>query len=302
MEILMSSIRSLAAVSLSVLALALTSAGCAGSEDDSAPASDEGNFTSSAKRDGGRLETFEGLDGKSYFRLVAANGLKLLRSEAYERSAGPEQAMDSLLKAAAENNTRRFEVLPAAAGGHYVSVSGAGTSTEVIATSEVYSSKSKANDAAKMIVGYLKGIAKVEHRAAETGKRFDLVKVPDADAPSVDGKLQAFKFVLRAKNGETVLASEFYASKQAAEDGIKAVKDYGRLKENYDVSDLSRGRAVFNLIARKHSAASDTPGGAGNNEAVGFSEVYGQKSDAQRGADAVRDALQADVDVNDATR
>jgi uncharacterized protein YegP (UPF0339 family) len=292
------SIRQLAIASLAVVALSLTA--CASETGGDAESAPEANLTM-AKREGGRFETFEGIDGKNYFRLVAANGLKLLRSEAYDKKAGPENAMDSLLKAGQEADTRRFQIVDAKDGGAYVNVTGAGTSTEIIATSEVYSSKSKAEIAEKTIIGYLKGIAKVEFTAAQTGKRFDLFKLEDQDAPRADGSVQPFKFLLRADNGETILMSEFYASKQAALDGIKAVKDYGRLKENFDVNEVRNG-GVFDLIARTHSAKSDTPGGVGNSKSVGFSEVYANTTNAQRGADAVQSALQADVAVNDLSK
>jgi len=279
-------IRSLVVCSVAALALSLTACANDTSSDDG-PAASEDALTNRA-RAGGRFETFKGEDGKSYFRLVAANGLKLLRSEAYAGSSGPDGAIESMMKGAQQNDERRFVVAEAATG-FYVNVLGAGASTEVIGTSEVYSSRSNAERAQKAIMGYLKGIARVAYTPAETGERFQIFKI--------EGEAQPFKFLLRAANGETILSSEFYASKQSAEEGIKAVKDYGRLASNFEVIEVRDGRAVFSLKAIEHSAVGG--GGRGNNSAVGFSEVYASKSNAERGAAAVQDVLAGDIDVQD---
>ena len=74
-----------------IVTVALSTAACSSgsSATEGSPESAEGALTTRA-RAGGRFETFKGIDDKSYFRLVAANGLKLLRSEAYERTSGPD--------------------------------------------------------------------------------------------------------------------------------------------------------------------------------------------------------------------
>lgn len=288
-------VRSIALAALAAVSMSLVA--CAAEDGSEAAASNDSAIVTTAARPGGAIETFTGNDGKQYFRLVAANGLSLLRSEAY--SGSPAATIQSLLQAAAENDARRFEVLEANGGGWYVDVKGAGASSEIIAVSEVYSSRSKAVAASKIMIGYLKGIGSAEYKPAETGKRFDLFELA-ADEKEMNGN-QPFKFVLRADNGEAVLFSEAYSSKRAAEEGIKAVKDYGRLKVNYEVSEVERSgeqKGVFSLKAHEHSAVSETPGAPGNHESVGFSEVYSSKSNAQRGADAVRDLLQGNVAVN----
>lgn len=302
--------RSFYAFSFAVLSLSLVA--CAGA-DDEATQSDESAATSSAARTGGRFETFVGLDGKNYFRLVAANNLNLLRSEAYEQAAGPKEAIDSLLAVTQPGGDNRMHVVEgkaveASKPGFYVTITGRGASTEIVASSEIYASRSNAEAASKTILGYLKGIANAEPRAVAAGKRFELFRLSAADAPTNEnGNLQPFKFVLRAANGETVLASEFYGSKAAALDGIAAVKDYGRLDENYDVGETKQAAGakkggVFSLVAHRHSAVSENAGEPGNHEAVGFSEIYASVAGANEGADAVRDLLQSDIDLVDLTQ
>ena len=67
------SIRHFAIASIAALALSLTACASGGGGDDVDDAQGEQNVTS-AQRDGGRFETFKGIDKKNYFRLVAKNG------------------------------------------------------------------------------------------------------------------------------------------------------------------------------------------------------------------------------------
>jgi len=293
--------RSFTLASLACIVLSLSACAAEAPEDE---ASSEGAALSSAARAGGRFETFVGMDGKKYFRLVANNHRILLRSEAYEREEAAQATMTSLVKAAVEGQASRFVILPAKDAGFYVNVRGAGASSEVIATTEVYSSRAKASDATDVIKGYLKGLGAgdVRFAPAETGKRIDLVRLPEDEAPrNASGNREPFRFLVRAANGEAVLVSEFYTSKQAAMNGINAVKNYGRLGENFEISETEDGRGHFVLKAHKHSAVSATPGAVGNHEALGFSETYASKANAARGAEAVRALLQADLDITDGT-
>ena len=293
----MFTVRPFAFAMFATLGLSLAACSGATSGADEAPAlADEGALTDRV-RQGGRFETFVGEDGDSYFRLVAANNRKLLRSEGYARSSSPDATMDSLMKAAVEDAEARFKILPAKNQdgeviGHYVNVVGAGSSREIIATSEVYSSARKAEDAAKVIRGYLKGIARVVYTPAESGERIKLFRVEDGQ----------FKFTVHAQNGEAVLHSELYTTKDAAQKGIDAVKNYGRLGENFTASALDGGRAVVVLRADTHSAIGASPGAASNHEAVGFSEVYASVGNAERGVATVRNLLQRNLDVQDTTR
>lgn len=266
-----------------VLTVALSTAACSGgsSASDAPVEPAEGALTTHA-REGGRFETFKGIDDKNYFRLVAANGLKLLRSEAYERTNGPDAAIDSMLKAAHEGKMDRFEVLEAGDGGYYVNVTNANpVKREILGTSEVYSSRAKAVDASKVIMGYLKGIAAVAYEPAQTGKRFRIVRDDEASPD------QPFKFFLHAANGEVVLRSEWYASKQKAEQGIEAVKRVGGRDDLYKVWDTPSGDYAFFTLK------------AENGEAVGHSELYASRSNANRAKASVSDLLShGDLDVS----
>ncbi len=89
---------------------------------------------------------------------------------------------------------------------------------EVIATSEVYSGEAACR----------KGIASVAKNAPIAG----LYDSTDANAEAVSNpkfevyldKSQAFRFRLKAKNGETIAVSEGYTSKQACLNGIESVR------------------------------------------------------------------------------
>lgn len=292
-------LRKIALASALVLASFATACSANESASDDSPAEQEGNLTTSQAHEGGVFETFIGADGKNYFRLVAANGRFLLRSEAYEASSGPDAAIQSLLDAVAPGaQAGRFEKLPAADGGFYINVTGKAPSNEIIATSEVYADESNAERALTTIKAYLKGISKASHvEAKKSGKRFDLIALEEHEAPN------RFKFMLRADNGEAILFSEGYTTKDAALNGIKAVKDYGRLAENFEVKPLARG-AVFGLLAHKHSSASENPNEPSNHKAVGFSELYSDKSGASRGAETVQKVLSSagEAEVNDLTK
>lgn len=89
---------------------------------------------------------------------------------------------------------------------------------EVIATSEAYSGETACR----------KGIASVAKNAPIAG----LQDMTDTNAAAVSNpkfevyldKAQAFRFRLKAKNGETIAVSEGYTSKQACLNGIESVR------------------------------------------------------------------------------
>ena len=57
-----------------------------------------------------------------------------------------------------------------------------------------------------------------------------------------EGASGQFRFVLKAGNGETILGSENYTTKAAAEGGIASVKTNAAIDERYE-----RGEPVFRL-------------------------------------------------------
>ncbi len=87
-----------------------------------------------------------------------------------------------------------------------------------------------------------------------------------------------FRFQLLARNGERILASQGYASRTGAKNGIKSVQTNGANKARYVVETADNGEFYFNLKA-------------GNGQVIGVSETYTTKSNAQAGVDAVVRAL-----------
>lgn len=89
---------------------------------------------------------------------------------------------------------------------------------EVIATSEVYSSKAACE----------KGLESVKKNAAEAGvedqtvEGFEAVKHPKFEI--YNDKAGEFRFRLKAKNGEIIAVSEGYVAKAGCLNGIESVK------------------------------------------------------------------------------
>jgi uncharacterized protein YegP (UPF0339 family) len=82
-------------------------------------------------------------------------------------------------------------------------------------------------------------------------------------------------FNLVAGNGQNVLRSQGYAKLASAQNGVAAVLANGNDKRQFDVKQAGNGDWYFNLRAA-------------NNEIIGTSELYASKSNAERGAVAVR--------------
>ena len=61
-----------------------------------------------------------------------------------------------------------------------------------------------------------------------------------------------YSFVLKAGNAETILRSEQYESKAAAENGIASVQKNSPVAERYDRKVATDGRFYFNLKAANH--------------------------------------------------
>jgi hypothetical protein len=94
---------------------------------------------------------------------------------------------------------------------------------------------------------------------------------------SSDGQ---FRFVLKAGNAETILTSELYKSRAAAENGIASVQANAALDERYERKTASNGKPFFNLKAANH-------------QIIGSSQMYS--------ADAARDGGIASVKSNGAS-
>lgn len=84
-----------------------------------------------------------------------------------------------------------------------------------------------------------------------------------------------FRFVLKAGNHETILASELYESKSAAEGGIASVQKNSPMDERYDRLESKNGKFYFNLKA-------------GNHQIIGTSEMYEATSGRDNGIESVK--------------
>jgi hypothetical protein len=84
-----------------------------------------------------------------------------------------------------------------------------------------------------------------------------------------------FYFNLKAGNGEVILTSEMYESKQGCKNGIESVKENAPDDEKYDRKTASSDQYYFNLKA-------------GNGETIGKSEMYESKQGRDNGIESVK--------------
>ena len=89
---------------------------------------------------------------------------------------------------------------------------------------------------------------------------------------SSDGQ---FRFVLKAGNAETILTSELYKTKSAAENGIASVQTNSPLAERYEQKEASNGKPYFNLKAANH-------------QVIGSSEAYSSEAALEKGIASVK--------------
>ena len=100
------------------------------------------------------------------------------------------------------------------------------------------------------------------------------------------GKNDEYYFRLLAKNGENILNSEGYKSKQGCENGIESVKSNSPDDERYERNTASNGKLYFNLTAP-------------NNQVIGTSQMYTTEQARDNGIEAVkRNAPNAPVENN----
>ena len=81
-----------------------------------------------------------------------------------------------------------------------------------------------------------------------------------------------YRFNLKAGNGEVILSSEQYQSKQSAEKGIESVKTNVLNDSRYERKEASNGQSYYVLKAA-------------NGEPIGRSETYSSTSAVEGGID-----------------
>ncbi len=98
---------------------------------------------------------------------------------------------------------------------------------------------------------------------------------------SSDGQ---YMFNLKAGNGETILTSERYQSKDGALNGIESVRKNASLDERYERRTASNGAPYFVLKAANH-------------QEIGRSEMYSSQAAMENGIASVkRNAPEAVLD------
>ena len=89
---------------------------------------------------------------------------------------------------------------------------------------------------------------------------------------SSDGQ---FRFVLKAGNHETILTSELYKTKAAAENGIESVQKNCGEAARYEKKVAANGKHHFNLKAANH-------------QVIGSSQMYASEAACDNGIDSLK--------------
>ena len=84
-----------------------------------------------------------------------------------------------------------------------------------------------------------------------------------------------FYFNLKAANGEPILTSQMYTTKDAAVNGIESVKNHSPSDENYERLTAKDNSPYFVLKAA-------------NNQVIGTSEMYSSTSARDNGIESVK--------------
>lgn len=90
-----------------------------------------------------------------------------------------------------------------------------------------------------------------------------------------EGSSGKFRFNLKAGNGQIILSSEAYETKQGAEKGVESVRKNAPDDNRYERKTAKNGEDYFVLKA-------------GNGEPIGRSEMYSSKSAMENGIESVK--------------
>jgi uncharacterized protein len=117
--------------------------------------------------------------------------------------------------------------------------------------------------------GTLVGCAAESDEQDEVDPTDDELRSGKAGIETFVGQDGQFYFHLKGGNGEKLLSSEGYTTKQAMDKGVASVKENGSRVANYDVREALDGQSYFVLKAQ-------------NNKIIGSSETYVSRSNAER--------------------
>jgi hypothetical protein len=102
-----------------------------------------------------------------------------------------------------------------------------------------------------------------------------------------EGSSGKYRFNLKAGNGQIILSSESYETKQGAEKGIESVRKNAPDDNRYERKTAKNDEAFFVLKA-------------GNGEPLGRSETYSSTSGMENGIESVKNNA-PDAPVSDVT-
>jgi uncharacterized protein YegP (UPF0339 family) len=86
---------------------------------------------------------------------------------------------------------------------------------------------------------------------------------------------RSVSFCLEGGNAETILTSQLYSSKSAAEGGIRSVQANGANDANYERKTASNDKLFFNLKAANH-------------QVIGTSQMYASEASRETGISSVK--------------
>ena len=253
-----------------VVVLSLSSVACV------APTEDEATEVEETSQDlvsrSAYFETFQGLDGRHYFNLMASNGENVLRSQGYTALASAKDGIASVL--ANGFDKRNFEVLEAKNGDFYFNLKA--DNGEVIGTSELYASKTSAERGARTVRALVRLANEAATKSAPRRERFEIFTGEDRKA----------YFRLRAGNGEILLGSQGYTAKSSARTGIASVQANGADASRFEVFEAWDGGWGVRLVAT-------------NGEVIARGETYSSKSNATRAVSHIVEILSSQISVTE---
>lgn len=100
-------------------------------------------------------------------------------------------------------------------------------------------------------------------------------------------KNNEFQFDLKASNGQIILTSEGYTTKENCKNGIESVKKNSQINSRYEKLEAKNGKPYFNLKAS-------------NGQVIGTSEMYESIAARDNGIASVKKNA-PDADVVDLT-
>ena len=222
---------------------------------------------------GAKYTVYQEIAAGYRFRLDTTSGVNLLTSPSYDTADQAKTALASAKTAVA--STASYTSNAAEGTSNYVSVSAA--SAVVGYSTPTASSYTSQIQAAAVQYG---GTADVDDQTTTRKPHFVIF--------CGKCKKACYYFHLKAANGEIILASESYTSKQSAQTGIASVKTNSAMTGAFNKLVAKDGKPYFTLEAK-------------NGETIGVSETYSSTSARDYGIDAVtRNAALADT-VDEAT-